>query len=787
MDPASLYSNPDNPFARTIEATISYDTSLMEKRDGMFRIAPGETLDDPDRVLLDAETDGQRQSSLPPGPASLLSKSKIQDDYKKLYDASVGEDKVRVRQMVLVQTPRFVRSPLETLSPITLSEMMIRTVHKKNYLLCRVISPSVRMVAIQAAIEDQNGDVADLALYHSFETKEMERDDIASLLPIGLVILIREPLFWLGTTGGNPTIRVDSPADVIFPTYNDPVLQRLPDAWKTLEYPDAQGYREAGNKAFNRGHLEVAIRAYTYGLALDPSASLCRSNRGWCHFKLGNFSSAFSDLRAASEDETLPADIRNKARYRMALVYYAMDRFTDAMEIVNDGVSAKLSPELFDALREKIESRLKEQAHGEYDWFGLHKQAGTNHAQMLDVADYIGPITVAEMPTRGGGRGVFTTRRVLAGELLIVAKPFAFASPAEFPKDMLRCCHPGRTMITGKSAHELTGRAARRLMGDRSGAGILFRDLYSGENNNVDSLSKGTGETENSTFLATTGRHWTLSDDYENDHIDIEEIRGIIKVNSFQDSVTGFPHTESEGIYLIPSLVNHSCDGTVVRFTVGSIVVMRASRSMQAGEEVTCSYIGGRSDTSVLSREPALAQWFGNCDCSLCKADHLDGEERCTLREAYDEEILGVRIALSSENRLQFRLQLEELVKKIQGTYLTTRTAPMHILGLAQRLVGFANKGLNTTQAIKAYTSGLESHGIRLKKTAPKRPPTNYSQLNRNSLIIHTDSFPSQLDYIFRCIKVMCVLAALHYEVRQASQARHWAVAALWSKSFASS
>ncbi|KAG9078262.1 hypothetical protein FRC06_008451 [Ceratobasidium sp. 370] len=278
----------------------------------------------------------------------------------------------------------------------------------------------------------------------------------------------------------------------------------------------------------------------------------------------------------------------------------------------------------------------------------------------------------------------------------------------------------------------------------------------------------------------TTGRHWTLADNYKASDIDIEEIRGIIKVNSFQDSVEGFPHGGSEGIYLVPSLINHSCDGTAVRFTVGSIVVMQASRNMQAGEEVTCSYISGHTDTSVISRGPALTQWINNCNCSLCEADRSDGNERCTQREVCNGEILEVRIALSPGNGFQLQPHLEELVETIQGTYLSTRTAPRHMLGLAQRLLGFVSQAGSTPQAINAYTSALGLHGIHLKKTAPKRFPTNYSQLNCDSLIIHTDNFPSQLDRIFRCIKVMCTLASLHDQVQQAALARHWAIAALW-------
>ncbi|KAG9092514.1 hypothetical protein FRC06_011894, partial [Ceratobasidium sp. 370] len=162
-----------------------------------------------------------------------------------------------------------------------------------------------------------------------------------------------------------------------------------------------------------------------------------------CMVLLTDFSAALSDFRAASGDETLPADIRIKARYRMALAYYAMDRFMDATEILNDDVSANISPEMSDELcekidelrkkigelHEKIEPRLREQTHSEYDWFGLHKLASKNNGKMLDVTDYVGPIAIAQMPTKGGGRGVITTCPVLAGELL-VSEPSNSCAPS---------------------------------------------------------------------------------------------------------------------------------------------------------------------------------------------------------------------------------------------------------------------------------------------------------------------------------------------------------------------
>jgi hypothetical protein len=88
--------------------------------------------------------------------------------------------------------------------------------------------------------------------------------------------------------------------------------------------------------------------------------------------KLGNAYCALSDARAVSEDESLLLEHRNKARYRMALAYYTMDRF-QTPKIVDDGVSSKFFPTEINELRKKLKARMKERTHGEYDWFALEK------------------------------------------------------------------------------------------------------------------------------------------------------------------------------------------------------------------------------------------------------------------------------------------------------------------------------------------------------------------------------------------------------------------------------
>jgi hypothetical protein len=115
--PAATPSNTRNPFVPFIESAISYDTALAEKQDGTFHFALEGSLDDPDRVLLDAREDAKREILLSPRRADLVSKQSILENYERLHDLSPEDGKIRVRQMVMSRVPQFVRAPLESLSP----------------------------------------------------------------------------------------------------------------------------------------------------------------------------------------------------------------------------------------------------------------------------------------------------------------------------------------------------------------------------------------------------------------------------------------------------------------------------------------------------------------------------------------------------------------------------------------------------------------------------------------------------------------------------------------------
>jgi hypothetical protein len=74
---------------------------------------------------------------------------------------------------------------------------------------------------------------------------------------------------------------------------------------------------------------------------------------------------------------------------------------------------------------ERARHRVQEQKTGSYNFKQLQAEANALKPPQLDHASYTGPIEIRQ--TRSHGRGVFVTKAVKAGDLLLCEKAFATA------------------------------------------------------------------------------------------------------------------------------------------------------------------------------------------------------------------------------------------------------------------------------------------------------------------------------------------------------------------------
>lgn len=171
------------------------------------------------------------------------------------------------------------------------------------------------------------------------------------------------------------------------------------------------------------------FRRYSKALKADPThaeAEIIHNNRALSYLKLGKYDAALEDvafvpdLKARSE----------KALYRGALALYSLGRFTDSLQHIRTLLSKFPNNPLGKRELERTRLRVEEQETGKYNLKKMYK-AAKSRPPLVDCATFVGPVEVR--PVKGKGRGLFTTKTVRCGDLLVCEKAFSYgcAEPLE--------------------------------------------------------------------------------------------------------------------------------------------------------------------------------------------------------------------------------------------------------------------------------------------------------------------------------------------------------------------
>ena len=120
-----------------------------------------------------------------------------------------------------------------------------------------------------------------------------------------------------------------------------------------------------------------------------------------------------------------------KALFRAARASYGLQRWQESLDYLRQLAAAY--PDNRDAHKDiaRCKCRLREQA-GDYDFKSmLDEVVAKAPSPDMDRANFFGPVEVRDCAIRSHGRGLFTTRTVKPGELLLCEKAFAtvFADP----------------------------------------------------------------------------------------------------------------------------------------------------------------------------------------------------------------------------------------------------------------------------------------------------------------------------------------------------------------------
>ncbi|KDQ17929.1 hypothetical protein BOTBODRAFT_544030 [Botryobasidium botryosum FD-172 SS1] len=544
--------------------------------------------------------------------------------------------------------------------------MNVRKTHLRRYLLCAIVVPPARVVATTLCVEDPEGSTFQVSVFNYPGTALAPGKVLDTIFPNGSILAIREPTVIAGPDPREALVRVDSPSDIIFVRPTDEILRGV--KWKYVMHASgpafrpAAKWREVAELHYKERYYYAAAVAHTHAWELDSSRAQSLFLRGMAYFRGGYYSAALADAKALLE---LRAE-QDTDLYLLGQCQYALGDYEAARSVFERVITRDAAIRSSASGYAKLcERRIEESRFGVYPWGITFKES---LAPNFDIAEYVGPMKVISMPHRGGGRGVVTTRAVKAGELILVAKPVVYAFPSE--REGHRYSH-GLNFITKSPESPCASDAMWELVGKAAchpELVPLLNGLYAGPSYPPPPL-----EYPPSVSGGTKTRHPRI---HEVD-IDPEKLQNIYTYNAFiprpispmdsPDPSLDDPNNLPSALYLLPSLFNHACAGTASWQTFRHIMVIRALKNLDEGEELTLAYVTGRT---AWDRQAALRNYGFECDCFLCMMDRKDGMRGCAIRN--DLGGRGMLEAILPALRTGVAAARKRLCE-IEGTYDPTR------------------------------------------------------------------------------------------------------------------
>uniref|UniRef100_A0A915CRW4 SET domain-containing protein n=1 Tax=Ditylenchus dipsaci TaxID=166011 RepID=A0A915CRW4_9BILA len=559
---------------------------------------------------------------------------------------------------------------LNDLQPVLLSNMKVPMVHTGCYLLCRTIVPPDCTFGIMTLIEDLSGDIEKLSLYNF----RLDMND-SKWLPRGTIMLIKEPWLRYGMIGEDVMIQVDSPSDVVFLDKTDRKMLEFYNAlkWHGPQTLTQEQLRLEGNKMFNKADYEKALNYYSQALVLEPDLAVIHLNKAETLIRLNRFFEAYKEAKVGLDG----GGNQEKALFRMGKASYGMRSWQQAL--VHFETLQSLFPQSEEAKSfiERTHSRLKETSTGTFDLHELYRQAVQYKCRDLDVADYVGPIEVAEIADKG--RGVIATKDIAKGTLLLVSKAF-FIAYEDMLDTSLFAINTISDNLDEKTAVLNKIGVMQKLQYNPQMSSDIY-DLFAGNDLSDKNISEGV--------------------------VDAKRIQRICIFNSFTPikffdpfNVRNETKMRSTGLWTFPSYINHSCIENCMRIFYGDIMMVYAAIDIKKGDEILYSYVHPLQDYK--ERQLRLRLYNFTCNCELCELDKLDPSYDKRVKLCEQMERLESTIGIYCPH--QVLQKMESLMRKILQSYAQRKKLqlqmfyPLRSMNKVYKLSDQLDKSLQVSQ-----------------------------------------------------------------------------------------
>jgi tetratricopeptide (TPR) repeat protein len=560
---------------------------------------------------------------------------------------------------------------LQGLQPMELSNLRMDTHHRGRVLTVRRVAPVVKLVVCSWTVvqEESSGEMERLEiLLH----KSKHGQDI---LESGSTFKVKEPYFTISDQG-DPTLRIDHPSDLVVCAESlrtdsrhssteevghseSAVSATAPTAPTALAAKTARECKEEGNAALKQQDLLLAHANYTQGLRLVPTDGAAKEdlaydlfrNRAHVNLLLNRPDEAKADALASLTDlkDQKHKDLDSKAYFRAGCAAYNLGEFQEAKRFFKE--QQRLTPGDKNATGRllKTELRLQEQATGVYDFKKI--KAGLSMARpRVDATSFTRNAKIGKSP--GRGRGLVATRDMDSGEIILCEKAFCVVWGHE-DEALTAMTHDGRDGRIRVFPAGLCKAIVQKLRDNPSQVDKVM-DLYSD--------------------YRGIGKQLIMRD--SGPVIDTFQVHDIVARNAFGPGPVYSGHyyggedvsNASAGLWILASYANHSCIPNAKKESMGDLIVLRATRPIGAGEEITHRY---DESSDYDTRTAALMNTWGfTCTCALCLAENADSP---ALREQRRELESEANALVETDSAVRAKrisiLKARRLIRSINDTY----------------------------------------------------------------------------------------------------------------------
>jgi len=226
---------------------------------------------------------------------------------------------------------------------------------------------------------------------------------------------------------------------------------------------------------------------HSYSNALRQPATtneieIIKRNRSLAYLKTKHLDAALADT-GFPDFNTKTSE---KALFRAAEALYYLRLFEKSCEVLHLLCTAYLDNKQAKLILDRAQNRVQEQKTGNYNFKRLQAEAKKFQPPQLDHASYNGPIEVRETESRG--RGLFVTKAVKAGDLLLCEKAFSYAYADKEDRKISLLMHPETNRATMGTQSDLIKLIVHKLHRNPSIASE-FTALYHGSYEALDTHS----------------------------------------------------------------------------------------------------------------------------------------------------------------------------------------------------------------------------------------------------------------------------------------------------------